>query len=87
MDGLGTCDLSAALQKFISERWKETEKRGVGQEWEQHKKKRKKSERSFMSQKMSFINVCALQQLTLKCIKSWLFASNSVSLFEGFTGL
>lgn len=61
---------------------KKTEKKGkgVGQEWEFR-------EILYVSENVIYQHVCALQQLTLKCVKSWLFASNSVSLFEGFTAL
>lgn len=51
------------------------------------KKKNENREIFYVSENVIYQHLCALQQLTLKCIKSWPFASNSVSLFEGFTGL
>lgn len=52
-------------------------------------KKKKKEIRVifYASENVIYQHVFALQLSTLKCVKSWLFASNSVSLFEGFTGL
>lgn len=46
MDGLGTCNLSAALQKFISKLWKENREWGLGRR-KSLRTKKKKSERSF----------------------------------------
>lgn len=72
---------------------KKTEKRGragVGATLEKKSKKKKiRNPRDLSCFRKCHLSTraCALQQLTLKCVKSWLFASNSVSLFEGFTGL
>lgn len=70
---------------------KTKKKRAGSRSREQLKKKKRKHKEIrlifYASENVIHQHVCALQLSTLKCVKSWLFASNSVSLFEGFTGL
>lgn len=54
MDSLGTCNLSSALQKFISKLWRENREQGLGRIMSIKKNPRD----LFKFKKMPFINLC-----------------------------